>query len=102
MAVAIPISANRLQWGDLKRKIASLSDVHEEDEVAEICRIDIGTVRKALAELPTRSGWWVRCNKSGKALRARSKTGAYRLVCLHGLTDWEWGQGQIVGEGLQP
>lgn len=92
---------NKIQWSDLKTKIKTMADTMDEDEIADLCRCSIGQVRLALQDTKAKP-WWVIDNKTGRTWQPRSQRGAYRIVCMHGLTDWDWGQAEMIGENPQP
>ena len=93
-------SSNNLPWEDQVRRIRGLAESFEIEDIAATLHISVGDVQRALDGMP-RAKWWIRCNKSGAVRITYGRRGAYRLICLLGWTDWEWGQGE-VGQGVQP
>lgn len=78
-----------------RRRIVQMADTLDAEEIALRTGYDEDEVQWALERAGVRREvqWWVRCNRTGRSFVARSKWGAYRLVCLRGLTDWDWGTG---------
>lgn len=94
-----PSSIN-IPWGDLSNRIRGLAESFEPDDIAEILRIPRADVDRAL-DGQSRGRWWIRNTKTGAVRTTFSRRGAYRLVCLLGWTEWQWGIGE-VGQGVQP
>lgn len=92
--------SNRMSPNDLRVKVLRLSEVHDDEDIAAICNITVIEVQRIVATV-ARSKWWLRDNKTGRSWPARSRRGAYYLVCAFGLVDWDWGMG-LVGENPQP
>lgn len=87
----------------MRRRVIELSHLHDATEIAEIANVPLGMVRSILDAIPPSEMWWLRNNRTGRCwTRLRSDRGAYRLVCLLGLTDWDWGLGNAPGERAQP
>ncbi len=87
----------------IRRRILDLAATRDAEEVAAIANVPLGTVRAILDEVPASQRWWLRDNKTGRCwTKIRSDRGAYQLVCMLGLTDWDWGLGSIPGERVQP
>lgn len=78
------------------KSLLQLADTLDADEIARRTGHDEGDIQALIdaAGVPGKSKWWVRCNRTGRLFTAASKSGAYRLVCLKGLTDWDWGRGE--------
>ena len=71
--------------------VANLANLFSPSDIADILKIPQSRVEELLDEAGTpRETWEVRCNKTGKTWQTRSRRSAYRLVCLHGLVDWDW------------
>lgn len=72
-------------------RVAELSNVFTPADIAEILKIPQSEVEDMLKRAGRgKDSWTVRCNRTGKTWQTRSKRAAYRLVCLLGLTDWDW------------
>lgn len=79
-----------------RARLVQMADTLDADEIALRTGYDEEDIQFVLdhAQVRRQSQWWVRCNRMGRCFVARSKRGAYRLVCLKGLVDWEWGRGE--------
>ena len=79
-----------------RERIVQMSDTLDVDDIALRTGYDEDDIQAALdhAGLRRAPRWWVRCNRTGRTFTAGSKRGAYRLVCMKGLVDWDWGTGQ--------
>ena len=75
------------------RRVAQMADTFDLDDIAEILGLTVSEVKQLLAQAGRPEQPWVlRCNKSGRTWSCRSRRAAYRLVCLYGLTQWDWWQ----------
>lgn len=79
----------------IRTRLVQLADTLDVEAIAQLTGYDEEDIQYVLdhAGVSRQAQWWVRCNRSGRSYVARSKRGAYRLVCLKGLVDWEWGRG---------
>lgn len=79
----------------IRTRLVQMADTLDAEEIALRTGYDEEDVQYVLdhAGVRLKSQWWVRCNRTGRSFVARSKRGAYRLVCLKGLVDWDWGRG---------
>ncbi len=86
-----------------RTRLIQMADTLDADEIARRTGLDEEDIQHVLDQAGVRqtARWWVRCNRTGRTFAARSKRGAYRLVCLKGLTDWDWGRGE-GGAALLP
>ncbi len=91
---------NRLPWPLLRAKIISMADSWADEDISTQCSCSMEEVKRALADVQS-SGWWLQCRKSGRTWITRNSKAAYRIVCLQGLVDWDWGAGKIVGEEVR-
>lgn len=78
-----------------RARLVQMADTLDADEIALRTGYDEEDIQYVLdhARVRLQAQWWVRCNRTGRTFMARSKRGAYRLVCLRGLVDWDWGRG---------
>jgi hypothetical protein len=83
----------RLKGEALRARIASLAELHSADQIAARLMMDAEDVAEILERFRPRAvDWIVQCNRTGRWWAARTQRGAYRRVCLEGLTDWDcWG-----------
>ncbi|RJE81296.1 hypothetical protein [Paracoccus sp. JM45] len=72
-----------LQAGAVRRMLATRSV----EQVADDLRVDPAEI-EAMAS--GGKGVVLRCNDTGREWRLSGWRGAYRRVCLLGLTDWDW------------
>lgn len=78
-----------------RARVIQLADTLDAEEIALRTGYDEEDIQFVLdhAGVQRKTQWWIRCNRTGRTFVARSKRGAYRLVCLKGLTEWDWGSG---------
>ncbi len=91
---------NSLSGDHMARKVRSMADAFEAEDVASMCGISLDEVLRILGG--QRKKWWLRCNRSGRVWHKATWRGCYWLVCFYGLVDWDWGNGGSVGDGVQP
>ena len=72
--------------------VMALIMTHDDDEIAEATGIPLSFVRLTTREHRSKSGLWLRDNKTGRIFWARSFKGLYRQVCIRGLVDWDFGR----------
>jgi hypothetical protein len=91
----IKAAGNPMFDARIRTRLVQMADTLDAEEIALRTGYDEEDVQYVLdhAGVRLKSQWWVRCNRTGRSFVARSKRGAYRLVCLKGLVDWDWGRG---------
>lgn len=98
------ISAKFTNLDGERRMVASvmaLIQTHDDDEIAEATGLPLSFVRLTTREHRAKSGKWLRDNKTGRIFWARSNKALYRMVCIRGLVDWDFGRvvdGRMVAD----
>ena len=80
---------NNLDADSLQTKVRQLAAIHDDSEIADICRITLGQVQWILRDVGA-GKWRVRCNRTGQIFNARSERGGYLVAQLKGLSDWSY------------
>jgi hypothetical protein len=77
----------------LVQRVEEMAELLTAEQIAELLLVDEEDVAEILERFRPRAvDWIVQCNRTGRWWVARTQRGAYRRVCLEGLTDWDcWG-----------
>lgn len=71
--------------------IGRMCETMEVDDIATILGVKTEVVNAHLKDKGMK--FWLVCNRTGRRFQARTQRGLYRIACLQGLTDWDWGCG---------
>jgi hypothetical protein len=82
-----------MRRADLVQRVEEMAELLTAEQMADRLLVDPEDVAEVLERFRPRTvDWIVRCNRTGRWWAARTQRGAYRRVCLEGLTDWDcWG-----------
>ena len=77
----------------LVQRVEEMAELLTAEQIADRLLVDPEDVAEVLERFRLRAvDWIVQCNRTGRWWVARTQRGAYRRVCVQGLTDWDcWG-----------